>query len=54
MARIFLERRDLDDDLQRLFDVLTTGEVRSGLNSNNQTGMQAADFLTAGSGAGRP
>lgn len=30
MARIFLERRDLDDDLQRLFDLLTTADQTSG------------------------
>ena len=29
MARIFLERRDLDDDLHRLFDLLTTADARS-------------------------
>jgi HSP20 family protein len=30
VARIFLERRDLDDDLDRLFDLLTTADARSG------------------------
>ena len=29
MARIFLERRDLDDDLHRLFDLLTTADAQS-------------------------
>jgi len=29
VARIFLERRDLDDDLHRLFDHLTTADARS-------------------------
>ena len=29
MARIFLERRDLDDDLHRLFDHLTTADAPS-------------------------
>ena len=29
MARIFLERRNLDDDLHRLFDHLTGADVRS-------------------------
>jgi HSP20 family protein len=30
VARIFLERRDLDDDLHRLFDLLTTADTTSG------------------------
>jgi HSP20 family molecular chaperone IbpA len=30
VARIFLERRDLDDDLQRLFDLLSTTDQPSG------------------------
>ena len=30
MARIFVERRDLDDDLHRLFDLLNTTDARSG------------------------
>jgi HSP20 family protein len=34
VARIFLERRDLDDDLHRLFDLLTTADAASGTEAN--------------------
>ena len=43
MARIFLERLDLDDDLHRLFDLLTTADAASGTEAECRVAVDVVE-----------
>jgi HSP20 family protein len=46
VARIFLERRDLDDDLDRLFDLLTTADAASATEANCRAPIDVVESPT--------
>ena len=46
MARIFLERRDQDDDLHRLFDLLTTADTSSGAEAECRAPVDVVETPT--------